>query len=211
MAVRLVIFDLDGTLTKCPNIWRYLHTELGTWSQGKLNAKRYLNGEIDYREWAELDCALWSGVKLTKILDIIDRVEFVDGALETVTRLKREGIKVGVVSAGISLMTDRAVRKLNLDLALSNEILVEDGVLTGGIITKVLLDEKPNIIKDIANSTGIPMSDVATVGDNVFDMPKESGLKIAFNPKSRGAIEVADFIVGGSDLRDILKIILPEQ
>ncbi|MBS7626020.1 HAD-IB family phosphatase, partial [Candidatus Bathyarchaeota archaeon] len=188
----------------------YLHTELGTWSQGKLNAKRYLNGEIDYREWAELDCALWRGIELTKILDIIDRVEFVDGALETVARLKKEGIKVGVVSAGISLMTDRAARKLNLDLALSNEILVEDGVLTGGIITKVSLDEKPNIIKDIADSIGIPMSEVATVGDNVFDMPTESGLKIAFNPKSRGAIEVADFIVGGSDIREILKIILSE-
>ncbi|MEM3382096.1 MAG: phosphoserine phosphatase, partial [Candidatus Bathyarchaeia archaeon] len=106
------------------------------------------------------------------------------------------------------LMTDRAARKLNLDLALSNEILVEDGVLTGRIITKVSLDEKPGIIKDIAYSIGIPMSEVATVGDNVFDMPMESGLKIAFNPKSRGAIEVADFIVGGSDLREILKIIL---
>ncbi|MGQ9542716.1 MAG: HAD family hydrolase [Candidatus Bathyarchaeia archaeon] len=206
--MRLIIFDLDGTITRCPNIWRYIHMKLGTWSQGRINAERYLNGEIDYKRWVELDCALWRGTKLTRILDITSRIEFVNGARETVAKLKGEGMKVGVVSAGISLMAERVSRELGVDLIMSNELLEKDGILTGEIKTNVLLDEKPKVIKEIANSTGTPMSEVVTVGDNMFDMPIEAGLKIAFNPKSREAIEVADFIVGGDDLREVLKVIL---
>ena len=208
--MRLTVFDLDGTLTRIPNVWRHLHMKLGTWATGRVFAQRYLDGEINYREWAESDCALWKGTSLSRISEIISGIEYVTGAEETVNRLKEAGMKIGIVSAGISILADRAGKDLNADIVLSNRLLTSDGALTGGIETAVSVDEKPKIICDIAASLSIPMHEVATVGDNVYDIPRESGLRIAFNPKSREAEEMADFVVRNDDLRSVLEIILEE-
>ncbi len=184
--------------------------ELGTWETGRVFAQRYLDGEISYKQWAEFDCALWKGTSLSKILEIMSGIEYVRGAEDTVKQLKAAGMKVGIVSAGISLLADRAGKDLGADIVLSNQLLTSDGALTGDIETKVSIDEKPKIICGIATSFSIPMTEVATVGDNVYDMPREAGLKIAFNPRSREAEEAADFIVRNDDLRKVLDIILPE-
>ena len=53
----------------------------------------------------------------------------------------------------------------------------------------------------------LTMSEVVVVGDNVFDLPQEAGLKIAFNPKHTEAENAADFIVKGEDLTEVFKII----
>lgn len=209
--MKLIIFDLDGTLTKSPNIWRHLHTELGTWEHGKVFAAKYLGGEITYREWAELDCGLWKGVELAKILNVTSEIEYHDGAAETVKMLKKAGLKVGIVSAGLSLLADRAANDLGVDIVLSNELIASEGRLTGQIDAKVSVDDKAGIIRDIATSMGISMSEVAVVGDNIFDMPKEAGLKIAFNPKSKEAEDAADFVVRGDDLKEILKLVLTQN
>lgn len=209
--VRLVIFDLDGTLTKSPNIWRHLHTELGTWEHGKVFAKKYLSGEITYREWAELDCGLWKGTELAKILEVTSEIEYNDGAAETVSKLKEAGLGVGIVSAGLSLLADRAGKDLGVDIVLSNQLIESGGVLTGEIDTRVSIDDKAKIIRGIATSLGISMSEVAVVGDNIFDMPEEAGLKIAFNPKSKEAQDAADFVVKGDNLREVLELVLPKD
>jgi phosphoserine phosphatase len=73
--IRLVIFDLDGTITRSPNVWRHLHEELGTWNSGRIFAQQYLNGEISYREWAQLDCSLWKGTRLEELLRITSRMD----------------------------------------------------------------------------------------------------------------------------------------
>ena len=209
--VKLVVFDLDGTLTKSPNIWRHLHTELGTWEYGRVFAKKYLSGEITYREWAELDCGLWKGTELAKILGVMSEIEYHDGATETVRKLKEAGLRVGIVSAGLSLLADRAGKDLGADIVLSNRLVESGGILTGEIDTKVSIDDKAKIIRGVATSLGISMSEVAVIGDNLFDMPEEAGIKIAFNPKSREAEDAADFVVRGDDLRKILEFLLPKD
>lgn len=207
---RLVIFDLDGTITRFPNVWRHLHTKLGTWEFGKMHSQRYLDGEITYKEWAELDCALWKGTKVDKLLEIVSRVEYFDGAAETIRRIKEAGMEVGIVSAGISLFAEKVAEDLGVKRVLSNHLVISNGVLTGDIETNVSLDDKPKIIRDVATSLGIPMSQVAVVGDNVFDMPSEAMLKIAFNPRSKEAEDAADFVVKDDDLRKVLPLILRE-
>jgi len=209
--VKLVVFDLDGTLTKSPNVWRHLHTELGTWEHGRVFAKKYLSGEITYRQWAELDCGLWKGTELAKILGVMSEIEYHDGATETVRKLKEAGLRVGIVSAGLSLLADRAGKDLGADIVLSNRLIESGGILTGEIDTKVSIDDKAKIIRGVATSLGISMSEVAVIGDNLFDMPEEAGIKIAFNPKSREAEDAADFVVKGDDLRKILEFLLPKD
>jgi phosphoserine phosphatase len=59
---------------------------------------------------------------------------------------------------------------------------------------------------------GVPLSRVAFVGDSANDVwiAEESGLAVAFNPKSTELERVADVIVRSRDLRHILPHLLPE-
>jgi len=201
--VGLVIFDLDGTLTKVDSTWQYLHMRLGTWSTGKLSAQNYLKGRIDYVEWARQDSSMWRGVKLSKLISITKEIPYVDGAKETVSRLRQDGKLSGIVSAGISLLSDRACEYLGMDFAIANELHVSRGRLTGEVTVKVPLNEKGQVIKNIAKQLRVSLDRCAVVGDNSFDLPSEAGLRIAFNPK-RNAQNACDIIVRGSDLRAIL-------
>ena len=205
--VKLVIFDLDGTITRLPNIWRHLHSELGTWDRAKNYALKYRNGEISYDEWAKLDCSLWKGTKVERVLKITSEIKYFDGAEETIGRLKKAGIKVGIVSAGISFLAEKVGKDLNVDVVISNDLKISNDIITGEIETKVSIDNKKSIIQGIARSMSLIMSEVVVVGDHVFDLPQEAGLKIAFNPRHMEAEKAADFIVKGENLMEIFKII----
>ncbi|MFQ6085233.1 MAG: hypothetical protein ACE5OY_03085 [Candidatus Bathyarchaeia archaeon] len=39
--IRLVVFDLDGTLTTIRSIWRLIHDELGTWDKAREFRERF--------------------------------------------------------------------------------------------------------------------------------------------------------------------------
>jgi len=206
--MRLVIFDLDGTLTKVESTWQYIHEKLGTWHAGKLSADDYWTGRISYRKWARLDSNMWRGVTLARLRSIVDTIPYVDGAAETVAELKRRGKFSGIVSAGISLLCDRVCRDLGMDFAVANELHVFRGKMTGGVTVNVSLGRKPSVMKRVAERLGFSLRQCAVVGDNTFDLPSEAGLRIAFNPKDANITEKCDIVVRGTDIRDILPHIL---
>ena len=168
-----MIFDLDGTITRSPNIWKHLHSELGTWNQAKTYAQKYQNGEISYEEWAKLDCALWKGTKVKRILDITSEIQYFDGAKETIRQLKNAGIKVGIVSAGISFLAERVGKDLNMDIVISNDLKILNDTITGEIKVKVSIDNKKSIIQDLANCMSLTMSEVIVVGDHACHKKQE--------------------------------------
>lgn len=49
--LRLVVFDVDGTLLKIRSSWQHLHEALGTWDRGKQYAEQFFQGLIGYEEW----------------------------------------------------------------------------------------------------------------------------------------------------------------
>jgi len=206
--LRLVIFDLDGTLTRVESTWHYIHERLGTWHAGKVSAENYWKGKIDYIKWAELDSYMWRGVKLARLKSIVDAIQYVDGAKETIAELRRRGKLSGIVSAGISLLSDRACKELGMDFAVANELHVFRGKMTGGVTVNVSLDEKPFVIKRVAEHLGCSLHECVVVGDNNFDLPSEAGLRIAFNPRDAEVATECNVMVKGTDIRGILPYIL---
>jgi len=39
--LRLVVFDVDGTLIKVESSWQHLHEQLGTWDRGRKYAEQF--------------------------------------------------------------------------------------------------------------------------------------------------------------------------
>ena len=206
--IRLVIFDLDGTLTPVESLWQYLHEHFGTWEQGKATALKYEHGEISYKQWAESDAGYWAGVSLSKITEVLGEIPYRRGAPEVFEKLRRRQIKTAIVSAGLSFLTDKIAEELEADAAVSNELETNDGVLTGGIKVRVAVNNKREIIEQIAGSFKIALQDVALVGDQAFDLSQPACLRIAFRPKNDLARRQANFVVEDDDLTQILQYLI---
>ena len=110
-------------------------------------------------------------------------------------------------SAKKKKLAEKVGKDLNVDVVVSNNLKISNDVVTGEIETNVSIDNKKSIIQDIAQSMSLTMSEVVVVGDHVFDLPPEAGLKIAFNPRHVDAEKAADFVVKGENLMEIFRII----
>lgn len=210
MGFKLVVFDLDGTLTDVDSIWGFLHRKLGTWSRARIHADMFYSGKIDYVEWARLDTALWKGVPYSRIVELVSEIGYVEGAYETVRELKEMGLRVGVISAGLKVVADKAMIDLGLDFAEANELVVRDGVLTGEIIVRVSHGEKHIVLDRVRRRYSAEMEECVAVGDDITNISlfNAVGLSIAYNPTCRGVVESADYVI--SDLRRVVSIVEEE-
>jgi len=207
---KLVVFDVDGTLMKVASSWQFLHEKLGTWDKGKQYAEQFFNGVITYKEWARLDAYLWKGLPLKRVQEIIDGIPYMNGALEVLTALRDGGLKVVLISAGLSLVTGRIEREIGVDGFLANDLKVEKGFLTGEVKVNVSVHNKDTILIRMLKKFNLKVDECAAVGDDETLIPLfgKVGLSIAFNPRSKVVEKQADVVVKSDDLREVLPFLL---
>ena len=208
--LRLVVFDVDGTLLRAVSSWQFLHEKLGTWDKGKQYAEQFFRGTITYEDWARLDASLWRGSKIETVRKIVGSIPYTYGARDVVTALRRNGFKVVLLSAGLSIVTERIEREIGVDDSLANDLKVENGLLTGEVKANVSVDNKDTALLRMLKKFDLRIDECAAVGDDETLIPlfETVGLSIAFNPRSWVVEERADVVVKGEDLRKVLPFLL---
>jgi len=210
MPVKIVFFDCDGTLTTVKSSWEYLHRRLGLWDN---HADEYQSlfreGRIDYHEFCRRDALLWKGLPLDRVRAVIDEIPYHDGARELVDWLREKGVATVILSTGLSALVDKVRQELGIGRALSNELLSQDGFLTGEIKIHVEHDNKGYWVEKILRELGISRDEAAAVGDGEGDrgMFESVGLAIGFRPQEKILPILDHALHNGSLLRaaDILK------
>jgi len=240
--LKLVIFDVDGTLIKTYSSWQHLHEHLGTWNRGRRHAEQFQRGNITYTEWAQLDSSLWKDIPLQLAQQLINRIPYVDGTREVIptslwkdtplqlaqqsinripyvdgTReviptLRKAGLKVVLLSAGLSLVINRISKEIHVDDSLANELIVKNNFLTGHVKVNVSFNNKHKAIQPILQKFDAKLSQCAAVGDDETMIPlfKKVGLRIAFNPRNKLVEEHADVVIKSNDLREVLPHLLKQ-
>jgi phosphoserine phosphatase len=207
---KLVIFDLDGTLTQERSIWEYIHKQLGKWSGfAEEYQKKFLAGEISYVRFCELDAEVWKGMKVKALSEIVQTVPFHSGVDELIGHLKQRGLKLAMVSSGLSLLTNWVHQKFGFDYSVSNDLLYEDGILTGKVKIQVYYDRKAAWVKKILKQFRVKPEEMIAIGDSKGDLElfRMAGLSVAFNSSCRDLDQMATVCVQSQNLADIIPML----
>ena len=210
--VRMVVFDLDGTLIRGRSSWGRVHEFFGTEHKGSIALAKYERGEIGYEEFMRRDVSAWPpGISVSVLEKILSDFTFTDGARECVRGLKARGIGMGVVSSGLDILAKLVCDRLGIDSFVANGLEL-DGQrrLTGGVVPRVDLFKKDEVLRRIAGNNGLEPEEILGVGDTRFDMMflKACGYRVAFRPREadrRALEEVAHYLI--DDLRELLPIV----
>jgi len=195
MKYKLIIFDVDGTITKHISSWRYIHEKLGLWDAlAKKYQEQFLAGKINYKRFCELDAAHWKGMSLDRIKKAFKGIEYSKNAKIVLARFKDQGFKLAAVSTGLQFITDRIRDELKFDHVIGNRLNVYKGRLTGGVRVNIRHGAKGTAVRDILKRFAIKPAETIAVGDSDGDLPmmKIAGYSIAFNSSSKELSLAAD-------------------
>jgi phosphoserine phosphatase len=204
---KLVIFDLDGTLTQERSIWEYIHKQLGKWyGFAEEYQNQFLAREISYEEFCERDAQVWKGMRVEELSEIVKMVPFHPGVDELINYLKQKRLKLAMVSSGLSLLTDWVHQKYGFDYSVSNDLLHGNGVLTGRVKIQVYYDKKAEWVEKILKQFGVKPEEVIAIGDSKGDMDmfQMVGYSISFNSSSHDLDQIANLCISSKNLADII-------
>ena len=94
-------------------------------------------------------------MKVEELLKIVETVPFHPGVDELIHYLKHKGLKLSMVSSGLSLLSDWVHKKYGFDYSVSNDLLHENGVLTGKVKIQVYYDKKAEWVRRIMKQFGV--------------------------------------------------------
>ncbi|MGQ9646731.1 MAG: HAD family hydrolase [Thermodesulfobacteriota bacterium] len=204
---KLVVFDLDGTLTRERSIWEYIHICLGKWyGFAEEYQKQFLAGKISYEEFCEQDAQVWKGLRVGDLLEIVRTVPFHPGADELIAYLKGKGLKLSLVSSGLSILSNWVHQKYGFDYSVSNDLLQENGVLTGKVRIQVYYDKKAEWVKRILEKFHLKPEEVIAIGDSRgdIDMFQMVGFSIAFNSSCSELNQIASVCIRSQNLAHVI-------
>jgi len=210
---KLVLFDMDGTLLKDRTIFVFAE------KKGFIDhlEKLFYSNDIDlYKRSIEI-AKLLKGLESKELLEIFRKIKLNKNVEKVIQELRKRGIKTAIVTASYQFVADDLKRRLGMDYAFANNLIIDKGIITGKfeINNKSLTSDltgstysicKEKILTDLCKDLAISVDDSIAVGDGIIDigMIKTAGLGIAFNASDK-VNKYADIII--NDMKEILEYI----
>ena len=182
---RLVAFDMDSTLIQAEVIDE-LARKAGVGKKVAEITERAMRGEMDYKESFRQRVALLKGLPHSALGEVAATLKITNGTEHLMSTLKKLGYKTAILSGGFTYFGRALQRRFGFDYVFSNELEIENRMLTGNTVGEIVDGEKKaSLLASIAQHEGFSLEQTIAVGDGANDLPMLSiaGLGIAFNAK----------------------------
>ncbi|AUG49209.1 phosphoserine phosphatase [Haloarcula taiwanensis] len=199
----LVVFDLDGTLTRQRGGFELLHTLYGTTSEAETLMDRFEAGEITFAEWCRGAVDVWRANDVTRsdIERATRAVKPKAGAVDLLKHLQQTDFGFGILSAGVANLATR-FEPYDPAFIRGNWLRFEDNRISG-IDVGVGPTQKGELLREIR--TKQKPTSITYIGDSHTDTEAfvEADTAVLFDPDERvpeTAIDAADTVIEDSDM-----------
>ncbi len=146
-----------------------------------------MRGEIDWPQSLRSRVAALAGLEAS-VLDRVyrERLRLTAGAETLLAAARGAGLATLLVSGGFTYFTDRLRERLGFTEAHGNELVIEEGRLSGRVAGELVDAEgKARHLARLREALGLPRGRVLAIGDGANDlrMMGEAGTSIAFRAK----------------------------
>ncbi|WP_227418424.1 phosphoserine phosphatase SerB [Roseitranquillus sediminis] len=203
---RLLVADMDSTMIRQECIDE-LAAVAGVGERVAAITARAMNGELDFEGALRERVGLLAGLDAGVVAQVLaERIEPMPGGATLVATMKVAGARTALVSGGFTAFTGPVAARLGFDTHRANELLIEDGRLTGRVAEPILGREaKINALHEITAELGVAPADAIAVGDGANDlgMLELAGTGVALHAKP--AVQArAPQVVNHGDLTALL-------
>jgi phosphoserine phosphatase len=203
---KLLLADMDSTMI-CQECIDELGAAAGVGQRIAAITARAMRGELDFEGALKERLALLRGLDAAVIDRIIHhRITFMPGGATLIATMKAHGARAALISGGFSQFTGAVAQRLDFDSHEANELIIEDGRLSGMVREPILgKDAKLASLRRQVRELGIAAADVIAVGDGANDIPMllAAGMGVALHAKPR-VQEQARIAVNHGDLTALL-------
>jgi phosphoserine phosphatase len=196
--ISAVIFDLDGTLTKVPSPWRYVHERLGVWeNQASGYFDEWLSGSITYEVFCHRDTGLWSGCPVDEIYSYLDEIELNRHVPRVIEALTEARIPSIIISSGFKYVAAKIQ-----DEHRWSPLTIYANELTDGPTVRINVSgdfggpiSKKALAQQSLATIGSSMCDTLVVSDTTRDLEQlsECGYKLHI-VEENDLLRVSDFL-----------------
>lgn len=201
----LCVMDVDGTLI-LEEVIDLLGREVGREEEIAQLTSQAMRGELNFETSLRERVALLKGLPISAFEKVFNSIHLSPNAQEFISILQKNGIQVGLVSGGFTLIVDRLAKSLGIAHFSANQLEVKDGHLTGKLVGQIISPEvKKEILEQWRKELQLPRDRTVAIGDGANDllMLKSAGLGIAFCAKEVLKKEIQYHV----DKRDFLEVL----
>lgn len=203
---KIVLFDLDGTLTYGVSSTRFLFRRVGDESFFEHLEREWLKDRMDHPTLAAKVTQRMTGWKVRDLEKSLHLIPKMTGIAQTVRTLQKKGYYTALATLGYELSARYFQKRYGFDEVRGTILEVKKGVITGEKMIIFEEREKALFLGSLAKKFKLPLSQTVAVGDSRSDREvfKIAGFRVAINQD--GFLKgLADVDVRGGDMRKILK------
>ncbi|WP_434926878.1 phosphoserine phosphatase SerB [Shewanella sp. HL-SH2] len=201
----LLVMDMDSTAIQIECIDE-LAVLAGVGDEVAEVTASAMRGELDFEQSLRLRVSKLANADATIIDTLCKNLPLMPGLTASLAELQANQWKVVVASGGFMPFVNHLMYLLKLDAAFANELIIEDGKLTGHVSGDVVdAQYKATVIGKCAQKWQIETGQVVAIGDGANDIPmiQAADLGIAFHGKPK-LINAANLAVNKLDLRALV-------
>jgi phosphoserine phosphatase len=204
----LCVMDMDSTLISIECIDE-IADMCGKKEDVALITKSAMNGDIDFSQSLIKRVSLLEGLGEEMLFRVIqERLKFNEGTQAWIEACRKNNITTVLVSGGFDYFADHVKNKLGIDVAISNQLEIKDGKLTGKVLGRIVNDEvKAQTVREFKAKLHIDQSKTIVIGDGANDlkMLAEAEYSIAYHAKPI-VQEKSRFKFNHSDFNGVLNL-----